>query len=534
MNDVLIRIVASLLIACLLCISTIKFLGGMQQGGYKNGLFFKWLKRKDNMLFNRLCVLTLCLILASAVTSLCFSFLGTRSALFISALPFIVLLLGYCYSDRRYGLKVPMQATGRIKRLFAVYVFFTACVAYLFMAALKFLAEWNGSEIYRLIAYTPFSVLVLLLSALLAAANAVTGIFENARNKKFVKRAGQVLDESNIIRVGIVGSYGKTSVKNILKTLLEEKYSVVETPSSYNTPMGIAKTVFSEAFAKKEVFIAEMGARKAGDIAELCRLVKPDYAVFTGVCAQHIQTFGSVEAVFEEKSEILKSGVKCAICGESLENLIKTKFPKAENIRYAKQEQLKDVRFFATKTEAVLCLGGEEISFSTSLLGESTLENILLAASLAYEMGLTVTQIQEGLKKLSPIPHRLQLMENAGVYILDDSYNCNPEGAKIALGALKRFEGRKCIVTPGIIEGGILEESINKALGEDIANAKLDKVILVGDTLIGAVKSGYVQADGEQEKITVVSDLKGAQKELSAWLKAGDTVLFLNDLPDVY
>lgn len=534
MNDVMIRIVACVVCACVFAVSTVKSVGAMQQGGYKNGAFLRWLKRKENMYYNRLCVLSLCLVLATSVTALCFSFLGTRIALSVSAFPFFGLTLLYTYSDGKYALKVPFKKTGRFCRLFAVYWLMIACVAYILIAALWFLSEWNGSTLYALIAYAPFAIMPLLLPYLLCLANAVEGIFENARNKKFVLRAGQTLEKSEIIRVGIVGSFGKTSVKNILKTILSEKYSVVETPESYNTPIGIAKTVFSPEFENKQVFIAEMGARKSGDISTLRDLVKPDYVVFTGVCEQHIATFGSIENVWAEKKEILHGNFKVAVLGEDLKTFAGGEFDDESRIVFAKKDCIKEARYLPTKTVFSLVIDGAEIPVETALLGEAAVENIQLAATLASKMGLTAAEIARGIEKLKPVPHRLQLLKNGGVYILDDGYNCNPRGAKQALFALGRFEGRKCVVTPGIVECGVLEESENQTLGKEIAALAPDKVILVGNTLVGAVKSGYADANGDMEKLTVVKTLTAAQKILSDWLLAGDCVLFLNDLPDVY
>lgn len=534
MNEVVLRIVASVVTACLFCLSSLKLMGALQQSGYQNGGFWRWLKRKDNLYFNRLAVLALCLALCSAIVSLCFSFLGLRAALLISSVPFLALLLIFWRVDGKYALKIPVKRTGRLQRLFAVYFLFTACAAYLFAAVLGFLAEWNGSFLYGLIAYVPFAILPMLLPLLLCAANAVEGVFEKARNAKFVKRAGQVLNEREMIRVGIVGSYGKTSVKNILKTLLLEKYSVVETPESYNTPIGIAKTVFSPQFDGKQVLIAEMGARKSGDIAELCALVKPDYALFTGVCEQHIQSFGSMENVWKEKSEILKCGAKKVVCGEGIRVFAEKEFSDNGAIVYANSGKVKNLRLETKRTSFTLLLGEKEIEVETRLLGSAAAENILSAALLACEMGLTVEEIERGLKNVEPIAHRLQLLENGGAYILDDGYNCNPKGAEEALAALGRFEGRKCIVTPGIVECGILEEKLNGELGGKIAEANLDRVILVGETLVGAVKTGYLTAGGNAENLKVVKTLALAQEELSKWVHAGDAVLFLNDLPDVY
>ena len=459
-------------------------------------------------------------------------FSNLESALLCSALPFFGLLIAYAFADGKYALKVPVAYTGRVKRLFGAYYFFVACAAYILIAVLNFLSKWNGSQLYALIAYAPYAVMPILVPFLLCVANAVIGVFENARNKKFVRRAAEKLENTQILRVGIVGSYGKTSVKNILKTLLSEKYTVVETPASFNTPVGIAKTVFSPEFSEKQVLIAEMGARKAGDIKELCALVQPDYAVFTGVCEQHIETFGSVENIFREKSEILYSVKKKAVCGGALKAFAKA-FEGNERVIFA-SEETDGVRLLATETEFVLHLGEESLTVKTSMLGKAAVENITLATRLAFEMGVTAEEIARGVEKLQPVPHRLQLIESGGVYILDDGYNCNPRGAKEGLAALGRFSGRKCIVTPGIVECGVLEEKLNGELGAEIATAGLDKIILVGDTLVGAVKTGYETAGGDMQKLVTVKTLGEAQNWLSEWLTAGDAVLFLNDLPDVY
>lgn len=532
MDNMLERIIASLVIAVFLCLMTVKLLGAMQQSGYKNGGFWRWLKRKDNLAFNRLSVLALCLALSACITALCFSFAGVKIALICSAVPYFALFCLYLFADRKYALKVPLKRTGRVNRLFAVYFLFVAVFSYAFIALLAFLSELNGSKIYALIAYVPFALTVICLPTLLALANACTGVFETSRNKKYVKRAGHVLSEKEIVRVAVVGSYGKTSVKNILSGILSEKYKVLATPHSYNTPMGVAKTVFSPDMQDAQVFIAEFGARKKGDIAELCEMVKPQFAVFTGVCKQHMQTFGSLENVFAEKSEILRCGATKVVCGEGLLDFGADNFD--ETAVFAKKQEIKNIEYLSTKTKFSFALGDQTVSVETSLLGACAVENIYAAALLAYEMGLSAEEIKCGVEKLQPIEHRLQLIEANGVYILDDGYNCNEKGAKEAIDALCRFENGKIIVTPGIVECGRLEEEINGKLGEEIANANLDKVILVGDTLVGAVKTGYVNAGGDVAKLKTVKTLDGAKTLLSQDLKVGDAVLFLNDLPDVY
>ena len=536
MSEVICRIIASVVSACLFCYATRKLLGALQQSGYKNGTFWRWFMRKDNLAYNRLAVLTLCLALATAITSLCFSFLGVREGLVISSVPFFGLAFLYLWVDNKYALKVPLKNTGRAKRLFAVYFICTALFAFCALTWMDQIADWNGSAVYSSVAYVPFAFLPAVLPFILLIANGFNATFEDWRNMRYVNRAAKTLENSpETIRIGVVGSYGKTSVKNVLKTLLSEKYTVVETPESYNTPMGIAKTVFSSEFANKQIFIAEMGARKTGDIAELCAIIQPDYAVFTGVCEQHIKTFGSLENVWAEKSEILHHGVKKAICGESLRAYVERDFENSvgDGILLG-GVAVENVEFRATETVFTLLYGEEKIEVKTALLGGGAVENISLAAALCKALGLTAEELKKGLEKLQPVPHRLQLIENNGAYILDDGYNCNLRGAKEGIAALTRFGGGKCIVTPGIVECGILEEKINGELGKMIAEAKLDQVILVGDTLVGAVKSGYLAAGGNADNLTVTPTLDGAKAILQNWVKTGDAVLFLNDLPDVY
>lgn len=525
-------IIASAVSSCLFCAGTVKMLGAMQQSGYKNKNFTRWIDKKENWCFNRLLILSICITLTTAVVALCFSFLGAKWASLISAIPFLIFSVLYICSDRKYALKVPVKKTGRFWRLYAVYFLITLCLSYAFIALLGFLAEVNGSELYRTVAYAPYGIFPMFLPLWLCIANFITGIFENARNKRFVKRAGQVLDESKIIRIGIVGSYGKTSVKNILTALLSEKYSVVQTPESYNTPIGIAKTVFSEEFSEKQIFIAEMGARKQGDISELCKLVKPDFAVFTGICEQHISSFGSLSRVWKEKSEILKCGAKKVVCAETLRDRISALEEKISPTEFAVVAQ--DLRLSVTGTKFRLACQDKQITVETKLLGRANAENIALAVALASELGLSVEEIERGIAKLTPVPHRLQPIVSGGAYILDDGYNCNPRGAENALEVLSAHTGRKCIVTPGIVECGVLEEKINTELGEKIAKCAPDKIIFVGETLVGVVSAGYKNAGGNMEKCKTVSTLQKAQEILAEWVGEGDAVLFLNDLPDVY
>lgn len=540
MDDLTCRIVAAVVCACFYLAATSKLLGAMQQSGYKGGKFLRWFCGEQNTYGARLLFWSILSLFSTALICLTFAFLDGNGAIAVSAVPFLFFCLLFCLADRKYALKVNAVQSGRIKRLGVAYVFLCACLAFVAISACSLLGVVLRNQPYewlRLLRYLPMCFFPLLLPFILCFANAVMSIFEGARNRCFVKRAGQVLDKTDVLRIGIVGSYGKTSVKNILKTLLAEgdfDGKIVATPASYNTPIGVAKTVMSEEFQGAKVFLCEMGARKSGDIQELCNLVKPDYILFTGVCAQHIQTFGSEENVLRAKCEALTSTAKQVICGKDLKE-------KIEGLGLAEEllkkcvfvQEPTDVELSATRTSFTLAVGGEPMQVETSLLGEAAVENIAIAVRLCEVLGLQRAAIAAGVEKLQPTEHRLQLLQENGVYILDDAYNCNIRGARIALSALKRFAGKKFVVTPGIVETGVLEAEINGELGRLLADEGIDRVIFVGETQVKAVKDGYTAAGGEQSKLSVVATLQKAQELLAKELQQGECVLFLNDLPDV-
>ena len=240
---------------------------------------------------------------------------------------------------------------------------------------------------------------------------------------------------------------------------------------------------------------------------------------------------------FYEKSAVVRAQAFC-VCGESLQERMQSAFEEEflkETVLFSGLSKIENLQLLATCTKFTLLLGEEKIDVETSLLGEQSAENIALAATLAYEgLGMSIQEIARGLQKLQPIPHRLQLIQTANAYILDDAYNGNIVGAKYALDALARFERGKCVVTPGLVECGVLEEKLNGELGEYIAKTQPQRVILIGQTLVCAVKRGYERAGGDKNALVCVRTLEDAKPHIAEFLGDGDCVLFLNDLPDVY
>lgn len=522
----------SLVLAALMLICSLKLTAILQQCGYRNKKAFHWYRRKDNMLFQRYLLLSMMLFLTSGLIGICFAFTGEAAAHRLALAPFLFFCPLFFFVDKKYALKVPVKETERLKRLALVYYFILAVVIYLLVAVINVIVYLADAELLSIWRYIPLTFLPLAIPFLLFAANAADGVYERAQNKKYATHAREKLQKSGAIKIGITGSFGKTSVKNILDAMLSEKYTVLSTPASYNTPMGIARCVNEYAGEGYEIFIAEMGARSRGDIAELCELVSPQYALLTGVCGQHLETFGSVENVLATKSEIVAGTAEggAIFIGED-ENTLKIESDGKRELVFIGDKNCADIVCDKTGTTFSFAYDGREFRLHTKLLGRHAARNIALAAALALKLGVSDEQIIAACEKLDYVPHRLEVIPGA-VTVIDDSYNANVKGVAEAIEVLKTFDGEKTVVTPGIVELGILEEQANGALGALLVG--LDHVILVGDTLVGAVKNGYLEAGGDADKIQIVPTLDAARSALTSVLHAGDTVLFLNDLPDVY
>ena len=314
----------------------------------------------------------------------------------------------------------------------------------------------------------------------------------------------------DIIKIGITGSYGKTSVKFILGTILQEKYQTLITPSSFNTPMGVTKIIRERLTPATQVFVAEMGARHVGDIKELCRLVHPRYGVLTSVGPQHLDTFHTLERIKNTKYELMDAvpADGCcffpddgAICRELYDRTEKEK--RLCCLHYSPDADVwaTDVTVSPMGSRFVLHTSAEEIACETRLLGEHNIQNILLAATVALHLGLTMRQVARGISKLQPVEHRLQLIPSPGITIIDDAFNSNPKGAEAAVKVLGAFQARRIIITPGMVELGGQEAAFNREFGRKICG-NADIAMLVGRNTRSRLPKGCSQRASRREICT--------------------------------
>ncbi|WP_054252176.1 UDP-N-acetylmuramoyl-tripeptide--D-alanyl-D-alanine ligase [Neofamilia massiliensis] len=369
---------------------------------------------------------------------------------------------------------------------------------------------------------------------------------EDKINMGFYKQAqNKIKGLENLTVVGITGSYGKTSTKFITSTILKEKYKVQDTPSSYNTPMGLSKVINNELTEDKEVFIAEMGAYCKGEIKECADLVQPQIGILTSIGPAHLETFGSIENIIATKYELIESLPEDGIAifnydDENLKEVAeKTKIKKyyfGLDIIDRLDVYAKDIAVSEKGSSFTLVIKDlGRIPCQTKILGRHNIRNILAGATAAFTLGLDLDQIALGISKIEPIDHRLSLIDSPnGVIIIDDGFNSNPAGARAALEVLNEFKnGKKIIVTPGMIELGELEYIENKKFGQEISKVA-DLVFLIGKKRTTAIREGLIEENFTDDNIFSCDSLNEATEIFSTMLNPGDVILFENDLPDNY
>lgn len=393
---------------------------------------------------------------------------------------------------------------------------------------------------------------------------------EEKINRKFYNLAKEKIDElknKNLIIIGITGSYGKTSTKFYIKQILEKKFKVLASRSSFNTPMGLSKTINDELDDSFNIFISEMGARYKNDIEELVNLAKPDIGILTAIGPVHIETFKSIENIVEEKWKIIKnskvgflnidndyifqklisendnSNIKiiddATFNKINLDNLLKTDFTYVFTIGTRKERQpcflIDSILLNNEKnTFEIIISNKKRYKFETKLLGKHSIENLAISIGLGFLFGMEYDEIYNAVNQILPVEHRLQVLKpNDMLTILDDAFNSNPDSAKAAIDVLRSFtDKKKIIITPGFIELGKIQYHKNYEFGRLISES-VDFAIFVGKTNKDALIEGFKSVNNN-DKYYFADNLDLASSYLPNLIDGKTVVLFENDLPDNY
>ncbi len=497
----------------------------LQLNSYRNERFLLWMSRNKGKVFAFRDLFALIWLIPLA-------FGWQWVSIILLVLYYLILFLARGKEVEKKKLVV----TPRVKRLIT-----TVTVVSLIVVVLDFILYkatglfWSGLV---LIAVNFFIYMVTLV------ANSINLPIEKSINQGYFNDATRIVQGmSNLDVVGITGSYGKTSVKHILNTVLASQYNVLMTPESYNTKLGVTRTIREQLRPFHDIFIAEMGAKQPNDIQEICELVNQKYSILTAIGPQHLETFKTLDNIKKTKYEIIETLPEDGVgfLNKDDENIM-SYTPKntcrkvyygidAEGLDY----RAKDISFHSGgSTFTVETSDGRTAVMNTKLLGKHNIYNILAAVAVGSEMGIPLEKIARAIKQVAAVPHRMEIKKQAGgITIIDDAFNSNPRGSKMALDVLSEMDGFRVLVTPGMIELGEKEYELNKEFGRYAAE-KCDYVILVGEKQTIPLQDGLKEANYPENQYYVAKNLQDAIAHMHTIVKGEAIVLLENDLPDTF
>lgn len=442
--------------------------------------------------------------------------------------------------------KKPLVWTARAKRIFTTSALLSAFIIAATAVTTGLLVGGSKSVLAGLYAGSVATLALNLLSPFVALiANVVLKPVEKRINKGYYDDAARILRSMPDLKiVGVTGSYGKTSTKHYLHRILSEKYDVMMTPGSYNTTMGVIRTIREYLKPYNEVFIVEMGAKQTGDIKEICDLVHPAMGIVTAVGEQHLESFKTIENVQRTKFELVDAlpNDGLAVVNNDFPYVANRKVDNVECVRYGVSNPEKadftarDISTDHTGTTfTVTGPDGLNLKLHTRLVGECNVSNLIAAVIIALRLGVEAEKIRYAVDKIEQVEHRLNLKRTpGGVTIIDDAFNSNPTGSRMALDVLASMKGgKRILVTPGMIELGDRRFELNRALGEHAAKS-CDVAIVVNQYNRQAIVEGLEAGGMKADSIHAVDTFTQAQKLLATMLAPGDTVLYENDLPDTF
>ena len=499
----------------------------LQQNFYNEGnRYLKWI---NNNIYKSLITIDLITLI------LPFIMLINKNIAYITAFIIYTIIFIIKYIEKsKTQIKIKLVYTFRIKRLLSTTII-------IYIAFLLYYFKYINDDYVLLIV---FSLLTVFAHLHVYIAYLLNLPIEKLIYIKYKNRAIKKLQSLNTINIGITGSYGKTSSKNILNDILSVKYISYPTPGNLNTPLGIMKTINNNLDKFEEVFIAEISisAPKTHDIEKSCEIIKPKYGIITNIGIAHLDSFKTEEAIQQAKFKLIEAlptdglGIlnkddpkqvsyeiknNCHIKWIGIDNdadII------AKNIKYTKD---------GTEFDAIFKEDSEKLHLKTCLFGKPNIYNILAAILLAKELKLTNEEIIKGVHNIKPIEHRLEIKKTSSYTIIDDAYNSNPVGSSLALDVLNLMPGKKVIVTPGMIELKDKEYELNYEFGTHIAKVA-DYVILVGKNQTKPIQDALTKNNYPEKNIYITNDIKKAFPKIEE-IKDKDTyVLLENDLPDLF
>lgn len=437
-----------------------------------------------------------------------------------------------CYrSDCKKVYIKKLVFTHRAKRLFFIHSL---------ISLFPMLAIMLWGSFYTLLFFLPFLYFFPWIALYFSAC--IANPLEQWIKESYVKDAKTVLETyDDLVRIGITGSYGKTSVKNIAHAVLSESYYTYMTPHSYNNLMGLTLSIRTQLSKLHQVFVAEMGADHVGEITRLAKFIRPSIGIVTAVGPQHLSTFKNQENILHEKMQLVEHlpmhGYAILNYDNALIRSYEMQHP-CHTLTYGIHEKNVDVKaedivYSRKGTSFTLLYEHQRYPMETRLLGEHNVSNVLAAICVGIVMKVEMSKIQSACRHLRYVEHRLELKDMGNYTILDDAYNSNPQGASYALDVLAQMDGHRILMTPGFLDLGKETKQAHENYAKQMVSCA-DEIILVGKIQTRDIYDTLCALSFPCDHIHICQTTKEAFSLLPSIVADGDCVLIENDLPDAF
>jgi UDP-N-acetylmuramoyl-tripeptide--D-alanyl-D-alanine ligase len=510
---------------------------------YESGRLFAWGGRRAWLLHRAV------LVAAVAPAAVTIAALLDPSAVPLRSLLAGMWLAGALAAQPAWDWLPPKKAlvfTPRLRRLLATAAVLALIVAAGICAAAQLAPVWIAGVLVA----AATAATTLLSMVLLVAANGANRPVEARVRAGFLHAARRRIERVDPLVIAVAGSYGKTSTKHILAHFLEQYGTTLATPKSFNTLMGVSRTINDLLEDRHRTFIVEMDAYAPGEIASICALVQPRHALLTSVGPQHLERFGTVdriaEALYETLDALPAAGFAVVYAGDAATAALATRARASgrEVISYGVEGDAVDLDVVAEDVQITGSgsrftwswpVAGLRHEVSVPLLGRHQVLNVSAALATVHRLGLPLERALAAAATLAPVDHRLQPVPTGNaITVIDDSYNANPVGVHNGLEVLAEMDARqRILVTPGLVELGSLEDDENRRYGEHAARV-CDHVIVMDARPARALREGLRAGGMADDHVHVVRSLAEATAVIGHVATAGDAVLFANDLPDTY
>jgi len=369
---------------------------------------------------------------------------------------------------------------------------------------------------------------------------------------RIIKKAKKKREKfKNLIVIGVTGSYGKTSTKEFLATILAERFNVLKTKEHQNSEVGISQCILEDLTPETEIFVCEMGAYNKGGIKLLCDITQPQIGILTGINEQHMAIFGSQENIIKTKFELIESLPAEGKAIFNADNQLILSNTKSQGGKIKVKSQIfcsikEKMDFWAEEIKAekefisfkLFSRDGQNANLRLNLIGIQNIENILLAVACAKELGLTFEEISLACQKIRPAQSGIQLKKDKrGLNIIFSNYSANPDGVISHLEYLESWEeifqqtqSKKVIVMPCLIELGQASNEIHKRIGQKIGQV-CDLAIITSQDKFREIKAGAEEKGMKPENIFFLEKPENIIKKIESFCQKEDILLLEGRLP---